>query len=162
VAAGANQPDVVGMTQLLTDSLTVVTDYVHALVLTNKDTLGLADVWYGDRGKFPNYPCATVEAGGKTRELNGAPRKTLVELEVGIVVFHGEVRLLEDNYRDSVLQAEAVEALIHMDKDLGGNVVHAMVTRFDPGYANRGGLLRATRLTINATSQKMLPYPGGA
>jgi hypothetical protein len=145
---------------MITDSAVVLVDYVSGLLTTAAPSLGIKNVWIGDRQKFPAFPCITVEADTKQRELNGAPRKTLVTFGVVVIVFHGAARDLQDNYMDTMTLAEQIEGIIHADMRLGENVIDSMVSRVEYAYATRGGaLLRATRLTVNCTSQKMLPYP---
>lgn len=143
----------------LTDKISVVSQAVHDLLEENKVGLGLADVWYGDQEKLPQTPAACVEAGTKTRDLNGSPRRTQVIMEVFIIVYHERVSDSEENQKKSELLGEAVEDLLHQNEDLSGLVIHSMVISNEPGYVVRGGAqIKASRLTFQCTSQTMLPY----
>jgi hypothetical protein len=143
----------------LTDKTSVVAAAVHSLLEENKVALGLVDVWYGDQDKIPRQPAACVEAGSKGRTLNGAPRRTEVTMEVFVIIYHERVTDSEENQRKSELLSEAVESLLHQNQDLDGLVIHSMVTSNEPGYVVRGGAqVKASRLTFQCTSQKMLPF----
>jgi hypothetical protein len=142
-----------------TDSPVVLVNYVADLITAAASSIGIKNVWIGDREKFPYFPCVTVEADTKNREYMGAPRKTLITFGCIVVIFHGAARDLQDNYSDVLTLGETVEGLLHADPKQGGLVIDSLVTRVEPAFANRGGaLLRATRLTLTATSQKLLPY----
>lgn len=143
----------------LTDKVSVVATKLLDLLEENKVSLGLLDVWYGDQDKLPRQPAACVEAGSKSRDLNGVPRRTQVIMEVFVIVYHERVSDAEENQRKSELLSEAVEDLLHQDSALDGLVIHSMVTSNEPGYVVRGGAqVKASRLTFQCTSQKMLPF----
>lgn len=142
----------------LTAKVSVVATKVHDLLEENKVSLGLQDIYYGDQDKIPRQP-ACVEAGSKGQELNGAPRRTAVTMEVFVIVYHEKVADNEENQRKAELLAEAVEDLLHQDSALDGLVIHSMVTSNEPGYVVRGGAqVKASRLTFQCTSQTMLPF----
>lgn len=142
----------------LTDQLSVVTKYIYDLLQSTQSELGLADVWYGDQEKIPRTPCVAVDSGEKTRELNGAPRRTLVNLTIYIMIYHHKVQQTQASRQEVEALSDAVETLLHTDPRLGDNVIHCMVTAMDPGYLQRQAtMLRATRLTLECTSQVQLP-----
>jgi hypothetical protein len=146
----------------LTDSTYEVTRAVHQLFEENKVGLGLLDVYYGDQDKLPRTPCAAVESGSKNRQLNGAPRRTLVTIDVYVIIYFGRVTDGQFNQAESEKMAEAAEALLHQNEDLNGLVIHSLVVTNEPGYVIRGGAqVKASRLTFQCTSQKMLPYSAG-
>lgn len=143
----------------LTDNIGIVATTVYQLFEENKVNLGLADIWYGDQNKLPRMPCAVVESGPKNRELNGVPRRTKVTMDVYVILYHDRVVDGQLNQRNTEELAEAAETLLHQNEDLNGLVIDSMVIANEPGYVVRGGAqVKASRLTFQCTSQKMLPY----
>lgn len=143
----------------LTDSAVVVAQYVFDMVEYNKAALGIEAVFYGDQSKYPVTPAAAVEPAIKRRVLVGAPRRSENTLQVFVMVYVGRIGDNQINTKDADTIAEAVEALIHTDPTLGGLVVNSMVESIEPGYANRGAVMRASRLTLTALSKTQLPMP---
>lgn len=168
MAAGASnrfgrlqvEPDgeVMATPVVLTDSISTIGQYLFSMLDSNRVDLGLKGVWYGDQEKIPETPAACVEMGLKRRELNGTPRRTLVVIDAYIILYHERISDEQENQRQSELKAEQVENLIHQDPQLGGLVVHSLITSSEPGYVQRGGAkVKASRLTVECTSQKVLP-----
>jgi hypothetical protein len=144
----------------LTDQVDVYTNAVWSLLNVNKSPLGLQDVWMGDQERLPRTPCVSVEPGMKLRELNGVPRRYQVQLEAYVMIYMDRIQDTQNNERQVLVLAEAVEAVLHADETLGGLVIDSAVVESNPGYVNRGGtLMSAVRLTFRAMSMKMLPYP---
>lgn len=147
----------------LTDSYVTVARYIETLLVNNKTTLGLQDVFYGDQERIPRTPAAVVEPGGKQRTLNGAPRRTQVDITAYVIIYHYNLKNIETLREDNDRLAEQIEATIHQDaqmKDGTGNmqVVDSMVTAVESGFQPKGNsLFRASRLTIEARSQAQLP-----
>lgn len=134
-------------------------DYLKTLIETNRTSLGLADVYYGDQNNIPRTPSACVDPGGKDRGLNGAPRRTLVTLTNYVLIYHNKMTSTEIIRREDDQRAEAIEKLIHQDSQMGGLVIDSMVTGIESGYLMRERtMFRASRLTIEAHVQEMLPY----
>jgi hypothetical protein len=120
--------------------------------------LGLAQVYFGDQQNIPLTPVACVDPGGKSRALDGAPRRTLTVMTNYVLVYHYEVKSLQDVREDAERLAEAVETLIHADPYMTDSVVHSLVTSVESGYlSRRNSLYRASRLTVEATVQAQLP-----
>ena len=143
----------------LTGSLVDIATYLHDLVVANQATLGLADVFWGDQDRIPRTPAVAIEPDSKSRMLDGAPRRTLVEARVVLLVYHAKVQDIQVTRKQADQFAEAVETLIHTDKNLGGLVIHGMVTDLESGYAYKSGtLFRTARLIYTATSKVSLPY----
>jgi hypothetical protein len=141
------------------DDMVVLLNTIKGILDTNKVALGVQDVWLGDQNKLPRTPAICLEPGTKRRELDGLPRKTLVEASFFVLIYWGAVQDVQMNLTDSMTLAESVEAVLHADAQLGNTVIHSMVTESDPGFVMKAGTLtRATRLTFTITSQKMLPY----
>lgn len=143
----------------LTDKISTIGQYLFDLLDANRVDLGLKGVWYGDQEKIPETPAVCVEMGPKNGELNGVPRRRLVVIDAYIILYHERIQDEQENQRQSELKAEQVEDLLHQDDTLGGLVIHSMVTTSEPGYVQRGGAkVKASRLTLQCTSQKTLPY----
>lgn len=135
-----------------------LTDYVVTLLL-NHPELGLQDVFYGDQDFLPRNPAVCVEPNRKTQELNGAPRRTLIDLSVYVIIYVSATKDAQTNRRDADMLGEAIEDVLHTDAQCGGRVVHSLVTENASGWATKGGTpIRASRLTFDATSQAQLPY----
>jgi hypothetical protein len=144
----------------LTDSLVTVSKYIETMLSTNAVALNLEDVFYGDQQRIPRTPAACVESGEKRRTLKGAPRMTLVDITTYIIVYHYKLKSVQEIREDNDLLAEAIETLVHSDCKLGGYVIDSMVTSVESGYQMKGNsLFRASRLTIEARSQVLLPLP---
>lgn len=152
------------MTAAMSDSVQTLTQYVQDTLDAGKVDSGIQDIWYQDQQKIPRYPAACVIPGTKTRDYNGNARRTLVNLEVYVIIYFGKVQDIQENNIATVDIAETVERQLHVDSRCGGIVIQSLVTEVDPGYANRSGtLVAATRLTFSATSQISLPpYSGSA
>jgi hypothetical protein len=149
------------MTLAPTDSIYVYTNYVFELLDGRKAELGVQDVWFGDDAstKLPRTPAITVEGAPKSREYNGAPRRSMNTMDMYVMVYHDKIADVQENARNAMRRAEAVEAVLHEDAQLGGLVIDSMVISNEPGTADRGGsLMSASRLTFRARSQTLLPY----
>lgn len=134
-------------------------DYTVTLLTDNMAQLGLLDVFYGDQDYLPRNPCASVEPNKKTQELKGAPRRVLIELGLYVILYVSAISDTQANRRDADRLSEDVEALLHLDAQCGGQVIHSMVTSNESGWATKGSTpIRASRLTFEATSQDQLPY----
>jgi len=132
------------------------------IVNDNRTALNLATngLYYGDITKIPTTPCICIESGDKDQELNGAPRRVMITGTNYILVYHSEVKSPSANREDDDQYAEQVEALVHADATLGGLVIDSLVRTIEFGYQIRSNTLyRASRLTVEARWQEMLPYP---
>lgn len=142
----------------LTDSLKVVAEYLETLLETNKGSLGLQDIYYGDQSRIPRTPTACIDPGEKQQNLNGAPRRVEINFTIYILLYHNPVKGVETLTKESDNISEAIENRIHLNPTLGGNVIHSLVTRIEYGYQTRGNTLyRVSRLTVEARSQEQLP-----
>jgi hypothetical protein len=151
----------------LTDRVSVLSEYVHDLLTTNADMLGLEVVYDGDQKLIHKTPAVAVEAGGKQRELVGMPTQTNANMTIYVMVYVGKVNNTQSNYRDALLLAETIEDLLHADRDpetgrpLQGLLIWGMVTAVEPGFAQRGNTVyRTTRLTYEGFS-KVVGLPAG-
>lgn len=124
----------------------------------NKVVLGIQAVYYGDQNRLPVTPAVCIEPDAKTNTLKSAFRMVSLDFKVYILIYHSQVTSPQDNRRNADALAEAVETLIHADKDLGGRVIHCMIDEIASGYVTKGNsLVRASRLTFSALSQNQLP-----
>lgn len=142
----------------MTGSLYVLSKWIETQLETNKAALGLQDVFYGDQDRIPRTPAACVEPGEKRRELNGAPRRTMVTFVIYILVYHNPVKTVEAIRNDLTALAELIETLIHSDAQMGDNVIDSLVVQLEDGFLQRSNtLFRASRLTVEARQQVQLP-----
>lgn len=131
-----------------------------------KTALQIQDVYYGDQERLPRTPAVCVEPGEKVRELNGAPRRTLITFTNYIIVYHNPVKNATVIREEDDQRAEAIERFIHADPyfaDGSGNdqVIDSLVTSIESGYQMRANtLFRASRLTVEARNQEQLPTGG--
>lgn len=129
----------------------------------NAATIGVgpADVYYGDRPLLPNLPSITVEVFDSPWDIR--PFKG-VDIEFGayIMAYFGRIDdSSEQNRKASDEFAEGARDILNSDpqwKNGSGNqqLVYGWVTRNQPGYAVRGPLLYAARLTWQAKSKTIM------
>src|SRR5688500_13647134 len=144
----------------LTDDLYVATNAVYDLLDEHQTAIGLEDIWLGDQTRVPRTPAAVVEPGGKSREFNGSPRRFKVSFQIFVMLFFEKVTDSGTSTRESLQIAELIESVLHQDATFDGLFIHSFVEANEPGYATRDNTkMRAARLTLNAVSQEMLPYP---
>ena len=151
-----------------TTSMPKLTQFLVDKFQANAVALGTEDrnVFYGDQDRLPRYPAICVDPGDKARELNGAPRRTAVEVTIYVLVYHGTYTDVQTNLKKSDELIEALEDLIHADpffKDTSNlsdpdQVISSLVTRTESGYqVKSNSIVRTTRLTVVATVQEQLP-----
>jgi hypothetical protein len=147
---------------MITTRYTTFAKDVHDRLEAAKVTLGIVDVYYGDQQRIPRTPAVCVEPGGKTRELNGLPRRTAIRLTVYLIIYHYQLTGPEAIRENNDELAEDIEDFLHLDAQfrVGGDmtVISSLVTAVESGYQqNRNSLFRASRLTLEADSQEQLP-----
>jgi hypothetical protein len=142
----------------LTASLAQVSEALFTKFETNKASLGIEAVYYGDQNRLPVTPALCVEPDAKQNTLKSALRVIAIEFKVYILIYHSSVTSPQDNRRAADALAEATETLIHADRTLGGLVTHCMVDEVASGYVTKNNsLMRASRLSFSAISQNQLP-----
>ena len=140
------------------DSYVDMAKFLELTLNLNKVALGLSEVFFGDQQNIPSTPVACIDPGGKQRQHDGAPRRVLTTLTNYILIYHYEVKSLQEVLEDADRLAETIESLIHFDAYMADSVVHSLVTSVESGYLERrNSLYRASRLTIEATVQVQLP-----
>jgi hypothetical protein len=149
------------MTQLLTDSISVLAEYQVDLIKNNATTLllptlpsGDVPVFYGDQQLIPVTPTICVESGPRQRILNNTGLATEIDFTTFFLVYHGKLQDSQLNKLECDQYAEQVEVILHSDMQMGGLVIFGLVTVIDPGIAMRSGtMMRATRITWNGRSR---------
>lgn len=144
------------LTQLSTD----VSAYFYNTLEANKASLGIQQVFDGDRQLIAVTPTIAVIPGDKNRELYGASLATTVDFTQYLLVYTKRLDSpegpVEGNERDAMEMAERIEAFFHQDAHLGGLVQIGFFTRIEPGYANRGErLLRTVRMTWEGRARSL-------
>lgn len=118
----------------------------------------IVDVYYGDQDRIPRSPTACIETGEKRQELNGAPRRVMIDLTCYILLYVGPIVPTRHNREEADALAEAVENELHQFPTFEGNFIDTLVTAIEYGYQVRGNsLFRAARLTVTARQQSQLP-----
>lgn len=144
------------MTYPLTGSLAVFCQILQTKLETNKVSLGIGKVFYGDQNLIPSTPIACVEPSQKIQEYKPTNmyRQTLTAY---ILLYESTVQSPQANRKSADDLAEAVEALVHADRTLGGKVITAIVSSIESGYSTKQNtLVRASRLLVTATSQTLM------
>jgi hypothetical protein len=132
-------------------------DYWMTKFETDKGTLGIQDVYYGDQKQIPRTPSLCLEPDAKRRELAGVPRRVENTLGFYVLLYISKVTDVETNARDALVFAETVETYIHQDKDSGGYLVHGYCTDVEPGYRTRGdSKFRACRIKFEGINKTVL------
>lgn len=142
-----------------TDSLDVVNEAIRALLIQNKSTLGLTDVWYGEHQTIPNTPSVTVDPRSRRRELQSTGHTVRNYFGVFVTLFHSRLTGGSVMMKECLQLAEAVEAVIHADRKLGGLLTHSYVTQIDTGFTTRNKvILKAAQLQWSGHSTtRLLP-----
>jgi hypothetical protein len=146
-----------------TDNIVVLSKAIRDKIEANKSSLGINRTFYGDQATLPTTPSLCVEPGEKSRDLSGAPRRTMVSITIYLLLYISHIATEQANREKSDLLAEQLEDFIHQDpyiKDANGEdrVIDSMVTKVEFGYQNkRDSLYKTAMLTIEAKVQTQLP-----
>lgn len=138
-----------------TDLLGTVVQKAVDIATSNKDALGLQEVFYGDHELVGKMPALCVEPGNKVRSLASAPSyRTDNTFTVLFLLYHSKLVSKETTKKQCIEMAEALEAVINADKTFGGLVLQGNVTAVEPGYVRRASeLVYTTRLTWTGISK---------
>lgn len=143
----------------LTSSLVTFADAIKGLLVTNQDSLGIYQVFYGDQAKLPGSPVVCVEPDVKVNELSAAQRMLHINLRCQVLVYTSVVTSGEDNRKNADLLSEQIETLLHQDPTVGGNCIHSYVENITSGYATKAGsLVKADKIQFMGLSQSRLPW----
>ena len=141
----------------LTASPTVVAQYIFDKLTAAMGELGLSDVFLGDRDLISSTPTVCVIPGTTPRMLIGSANRTENRIETYLVVYQGALQDFQKNVAQGGATADRVITKIQSDLSLGGLVIYCYCTINEPGIANRGELMFASRLTFESVSRTMLP-----
>lgn len=144
-----------------TKSIPVVVQAIHDLLVANAVPAIVSraqDIYYGEQRLIPQFPAIVVEALPKDRDYANT-RQYGITFRVSILVLWGSVdSTAEVNRKEVDQKAEAIEDVLHSDKDLGGLLVRntGHVVRIEPRVALRGApKMRASRLTWMGESREV-------
>lgn len=138
-------------------------DYWQGVFQLQASTLGVEEemIFYGDQDRIPGYPTICLEPDVTNFSEPSSTylgRKTTVELNFFIFVYHGEVRDPIANRRDADVLATSCKNVVHSHMTGEGRVIYCWVDSITSGYSTKAGtLVRASRLTVKATTQEQLP-----
>jgi len=152
----------------LTDKPSVLTQYQVDFLKANATLLGVPDtpntasptpsIFYGDQQLIPVTPTLCVEPNERPREMTHTGNKGSVSFNQYIYIYHGQLQDDQLNVKECNQFSEAVEALLHTDKTMGGNVIYGYVAQMQAGVLIRSPrtMMRATRLTWLGISQVVI------
>jgi hypothetical protein len=124
------------------------------------DALGYESemVFYGDQDRLPGYPAVCLEPDETTYDVIYIGRKANISFSYYILIYHGEIQDPSLNRREADVLAASCADLVHSHMTGEGRVVNCQVDRITSGVAVKAGTtVRASRLSVSATSQKQLP-----
>jgi hypothetical protein len=136
-----------------------IAKYLQNWINTNKVTLGLQNVYYGDQELVPKTPSLCVQPGNLLRTLAGAQWQTDNIITTFLLVYHGEIQSKQVNQEECDVLTVAIEDFLHTDHYLSNVAIDAaaplitqgFVTGIEAGTLRRGGkLMFASRLTYTA------------
>lgn len=139
----------------LTDKLSPVVEAIYDLSLTNREVLGLEDVWFGDQELIPRFPALAIEPGVLTKSLygGGLNGKTENKFTVYGILYLQRVSDVQETKKEVTKQAEDIMDLWTSDSTLGGLLTFSFVSAIEPGYSMRKqSLLRAARIVWEGTN----------
>lgn len=138
----------------LTDSLLVVSRYLYNWLDTDKNALGIRAVWYDIDSLVPTTPAIFIEPQNKRRIISNTGHMVENTFQVSIVLLHSRMASKSETNEESLQLAEAIEAHLHTDKTLGGNIIHSYINSVEQGsVALQKVLLRATALSWQGMSK---------
>lgn len=152
------------MTNPHTDDDTVAAQFIFDLLTTNKTTLLLDDVLWGNHNMIPRASAAVVQALGKRRQLAGvsAPGgRTLNELLVSVELHWSKVGDEQTERKEVDARGTAVERLVHADTTLGGIIIHGFFEQVDRGETQfiNNSMFRSVRMAFVGQTKTYLSNP---
>lgn len=122
---------------------------------------GLADsVYYGDQDRVDGGNTICVEPDTKVNDLtnSSAARGINIEFVIQILVYTAKLQSVVSQRLENDRVAEAVEDLIHADKNFGGMLIHGYITTIASGYSRKTDtIVRTSRIEYHGISQNRLP-----
>lgn len=147
-----------------TDRDEVIAEAIYNLILANKDTFELDDVFYGNQNMIPRASAAVVMASGKRRVLAGvsAPGgRTENSMMVSVSLNWSKVGDEATERRAVDDRAYEIEKLLHADTTLGGIIIHGYVADVERGESSiaNGSMFRSVVMSYIATTKTYLSPP---
>ena len=147
-----------------TDRSTVLAQYIFNLITTNKVSLSLDSVLYGEQNEITPGKTVVVTTGRKDRSLARVAfpgAGTLNRMIVIVTVYNNTVGDEASKSLETDLIAEAVEHLLHQNTTMGGNIIHGFVETWDPGVKFRStSMFRATQMMfVGQTKTNLTDIP---
>lgn len=131
----------------MTDSIVTIAETMEQYIQSRNDEFGFRKIWYGDDQLIPETPAINIVPLTKRRTLNATGHTTENALELNIVIFHSRLDKPSVTRKECDVLAERLEAVLHENKRLDGNVIYGYVRELEPGVATRNNvMMRATRL----------------
>lgn len=129
-------------------NLSTVTQAIVDRLETNKTTLGLKEILFGDINLIAKVPTACVVPQTVSTEPSATYLQGQDEVVIYIVIYHGKIQDAQVNLKEALQFAEAVRDNINADKTMGGTVVFGFVHTVEAGVSisQKGDILLATRL----------------
>jgi hypothetical protein len=135
-----------------------VIDHIYNLLDTNKVTLGLGFVGYGDVDLIPEYPAAVVTGSPLDREIH-ATRQFKLTFRCNIWVYHAKMTdTHKSRTQDDLILASDIRGLIHQDKTFGGNLIFGYVENEDPGIMVRPRKEVVVGTRLGWTGESVVPF----
>ncbi len=132
-------------------------DYLKDLLETNKGSLGLEFVGYGDEKLIPRYPAAIVVGSNFNRTLHGT-MKFLLLMDITIWVYHAKMTIShQTRTKEDMLIVMEIRNLIHTKYTMDGNVIFGYIQNETPGVIQRAksDVLVGTKVDWTGTSEAM-------
>ncbi len=148
-----------------TDKGSVLALYIQNLIDTNKASLGVDTVLYGDQNKIPPGVTVCVTMGVKDRQLAGVAfpgGRTQNDMLTIIEVYNNKTQSEANGRLETDQTAEAIEDLLHQNTTMGGLIYHGYVRKLDPGISyrsNSNSMFRSAMLTFVGQSKTNLTVP---
>lgn len=143
------------------DKSTVLATFIENLINTNKASLSVDNVLYGEQNTIPSGITVTVTPGTKirTRRIINAPSGgTRNAMEILITLYGDRVdQSTSAKHLEIVQIAEGIEDLLHQNTTMGGNCTDGFVSLWNPGISFRSdSRYFAIQMVFNAFSTSRL------
>lgn len=146
-----------------TDRMTAITQKALAIYKTppNPTTLGIGipDMYFGDQNRIPRTPALCVDSGDYSRTLSGRGGKGRTDniFTVFTMFYLCKVADIQATKLSVEQLAETAMDILHADVTFGGLVIHGFVTKIEPGYSMRQGVLfRTARMTWEGLTKTLI------
>lgn len=115
---------------------------------TRKANLGINELLYGDVEAVKTDRTVAVESGPVRRSPRPPSLSTENILTVYLMIYIGKLQSIHTTRKQADELAEDIKEELDKNVQLGGLVIHGLVTLIEPGYATRG---RTTWRTARVT-----------